>query len=82
MNDNNNNNKLKTTPTYMLISVLDQAVQNQEQDIINLVAWELANRIWIPNDKITLEEMAIEFGYVKTNELEKEPDTKQKKIGK
>ncbi len=59
---------LKTTPTYQLINMLNQAAQAEAQDLVNIVAWELAGRIWVPNDEITFEQMASDFGYVKPEE--------------
>lgn len=66
-----NNSSIKTTPTNKLIDILDIAVQNEEQDLVNIIAYEIATRLWIPNDKITLEQMAIDFGYRKQEEKDK-----------
>lgn len=60
-----NNSSLKTTPTFELIKILDIAIENQEQDLVNILAYEIATRIYIPNDRISFEEMAAEFGYKK-----------------
>lgn len=58
--------QLKTTPTVKLIDVLVNAQAEQNQFLANIVAWELAVRIYVPNKEKTLEEMAAEFGYVET----------------
>lgn len=58
--------QLKTTPTVKLIDVLVDAEAARNQFLTNMVAWELAVRIYVPNEEKTLEEMAAEFGYVET----------------
>ena len=58
--------QLKTTPTVKLIDVLVDAEAAQNQFLANIVAWELAVRIYVPNEEKTLEEMAAEFGYIET----------------
>ena len=65
------NSSIETTPTNKLISILDIAIQNEEQDLVNIIAYEITRRIWIPNDKITFEQMAADFGYKKETEEEK-----------
>ena len=66
-----NNSSIKTTPTNKLIDILDIAVQNEEQDLVNIIAYEIATRLWVPNDKITLEQMAISFGFKEQEEKSK-----------
>ncbi len=63
-----NNSSIKTTPTNKLIDILDIAIQNEEQDLVNIIAYEIATRLWVPNDKITLEQMAISFGFKEQEE--------------
>jgi len=63
--------QLKTTPTYQLINILNLAAQASQQDLVNIVAYELASRIWVPNEEITLEQMATDFGYIKPEEDQK-----------
>lgn len=58
-----NNSSIKTTSTIKLIEILDIAIQNEEQDLVNIIAYEMATRLWVPNDKITLEQIAIDLGY-------------------
>ena len=64
-----NNQTLKTTPTVQLIDILTKAEKEGNQDLVNIVAWELAFRIYVPNPETTIGEMAVEFGY-------KEPEEK------
>ena len=66
-----NNSSIKTTPTNKLIDILDIAIQNEEQDLVNIIAYEIATRLWVPNDKITLEQMAISFGFKEQEEKSK-----------
>ena len=63
-----NNSSIKTTPTNKLIDILDIAIQNEEQDLVNIIAYEIATRLWVPNDKITLEQMATSFGFKEQEE--------------
>ena len=63
--------QLKTTPTYQLINILNLAAQASQQDLVNIVAYELASRTWVPNEEITLEQMATDFGYIKPEEDQK-----------
>ena len=63
-----NNSSIKTTPTNKLIDILDIAIQNEEQDLVNIIAYEIATRLWVPNDKITLEQIAISFGFKEQEE--------------
>ena len=39
------NSSIETTPTNKLISILDIAIQNEEQDLVNIIAYEIARRI-------------------------------------
>ena len=48
---NMNLKELKTTPTCVLINFLSEAYKNEEQGLVNIYAYELAARIWIPNEK-------------------------------
>ncbi len=64
-----NNQTLKTTPTVQLIDILTKAGKEGNQDLVNIIAWELAFRIYIPNPEKSIGELAQEFGY-------KEPEAK------
>lgn len=60
--------ELRTTPTYVLIDFLSEAYKNGEQGLVNLYAYELATRIWIPNKETSFIDMLKEFGYKKIEE--------------
>ena len=64
---------IKTTPTKNLIHIL---CETTDQNIINIIAYELACRIYVPdnNQGVTFEQLLNDFGY-KT----KEEDIKQLK---
>ena len=64
-----NVNTLKTTPTVRLIDIITKAEQDGDQDLVNIIAWELAFRIYVPNPEKSIGELAQEFGY-------KEPEAK------
>lgn len=57
---------LKTVPTVKLIQLISNASNNGEQDLVNIYAYELTYRIWVPNEEKTFEEMLKEFGYVES----------------
>ena len=60
--------ELKTTPTCVLINFLSEAYKNEEQGLVNIYAYELAARIWVPNEEISFTDMLKEFGYKKIEE--------------
>ena len=41
--------EFKTTPTVTLINMLCESEKNGEQKLVNICAYELACRIWVPN---------------------------------
>lgn len=53
---------IKTTPTVNLVHILCEAT---DQDIINIIAYELACRIYVPdnNQGVTFEQLLNDFGY-------------------
>ena len=59
---------IKTTPTVNLVHILCEAT---DQDIINKIAYELACRVYVPDNSqgITFEQLLNDFGY-KTEEKE------------
>lgn len=65
---------IKTTPTKNLIHILCEAT---DQNIINIIAYELACRIYVPdnNQGVTFEQLLNDFGY----KTIKEEDIKQLK---
>ena len=60
--------ELKTTPTCVLINFLFEAYENEEQGLVNIYAYELTTRIWVPNEEISSTDMLKEFGYKKIEE--------------
>lgn len=61
--------ELRTIPTCIIIDELCKADKEGNQKLINIYAYELAYRIYIPNDKNTFEKILTDFGYKK---IEKE----------
>ena len=57
---------IKTTPTVILVHILSEAT---DQNIINKIAYELACRVYVPDNSqgITFEQLLNDFGY-KTEE--------------
>ena len=57
---------IKTTPTVILVHILSEAT---DQNIINRIAYELACRVYVPDNSqgITFEQLLNDFGY-KTEE--------------
>ena len=57
---------IKTTPTVILVHILSEAT---DQNIINRIAYELACRVYVPDNSqgITFEQLLNDFGY-KTKE--------------
>lgn len=46
--------ELRTTPTCVLINFLSEAYKNEEQGLVNIYAYELTTRIWVPNEETSL----------------------------
>ena len=57
--------ELRTIPTITLIHELSKADKEDNQQIMNICAFELARRIYVPNDKITFESILDDLGYKK-----------------
>lgn len=60
--------ELKTTPTCVLINFLSEAYKNEEQGLVNIYAYELTTRIWVPNEETSFTDMLKEFGYKRIEE--------------
>ena len=67
--------ELKTTSTIKLVELWSQALIANNQSFINIYAYELAARIWVPNQEQTFEDLLEKFGYKKI-----EKDNEKKKI--
>ena len=59
--------ELKTTSTVKLIDLWEKALDNKNQSYVNVFARELAERIYVPNEEKTFEDLLAEFGYVDTH---------------
>jgi len=60
--------ELRTTPTCVLINLLSEAYKNEEQGLVNIYAYELTTRIWVPNKETSFTDMLKEFGYKRIEE--------------
>lgn len=60
--------ELKTTPTCVLINFLSEAYKNEEQGLVNIYAYELTTRIWVPNEETSFTDMLKDFGYKRIEE--------------
>ena len=63
--------KLKKIPTVELITVLNNALDEDEQDIANIIAYELACRIYVPNHTEPFEDLLYKLGYREIEEKQK-----------
>ena len=73
---NNMLDELRTTPTIQLINGISKWGKQGNQAMVNILAYELACRIYIPNDNISFENKLADFGYKR---LDKEK-RQQKKL--
>lgn len=70
--------ELEKVPLIKLANMLDEAFKLQDQEMINIIASEVARRFYVPNASITYENFKAQFGY---KPLEKEKrKTKIKRI--
>ena len=58
--------------------MLCESERNGDQKLVNIYAYELASRIWVPNKDKDFKTILYEFGYVDL-ELEKENNNKKVK---
>lgn len=54
---------MKQLKTFEIIEHLTQAIKTQDQRLINMYAYELATRLYVPNSEHTFEELMEGFGY-------------------
>lgn len=54
---------MKDKTTKELIMLLTGAMKTQNQDLINMCAYELTTRLYVPNDTYTFEDTLEGFGY-------------------
>lgn len=57
--------ELKKIPTVTLINYLSESLEKGEQRITNIFAYEIATRIYVPNNSngITFDKLLSDFGY-------------------
>lgn len=65
---------LSKIPLFEFIDLLDQASKENNQELVNEIALEIKNRLYVPNKKITEEEFLAEFGY---KEIEKSKEKRK-----
>ena len=71
------NSFLRTVSTIELVRLINEASNKGEQNLVNVIAYELTYRIWVPNQETTFEEMLKRFGYISPQEAkEKKKKTK------
>lgn len=57
---------IKIMPTIQILDSLVEAMRNNEQYLVNIYAYELACRLYVPNnDYKTFDELLEDFGYKK-----------------
>lgn len=54
---------MKNKKTFELIELLTNSIKTQNQALINMYAFELACRLYVPNKDTTFEELLEGFGY-------------------
>ena len=67
-------NDFSKVPLINLIDLISDASREDNQELVNELAIEIKKRLYVPNKKITEEQMLKEFGY---KEIEK-PKEKRK----
>lgn len=63
--------ELKEIPTIVLIHELSKADKEDNQQVVNICAFELARRIYVPNSKITFKSILDDLGYKKIDHQKK-----------
>lgn len=56
---------MKNKTTVELVTLLTEAINVGNQELINMYAYELATRLYVPNTGYTFEEILEGFGYRK-----------------
>ena len=54
---------IRKTPTIVLINALNEACEQDNQPVINYIAYELACRIYVPNKGVDFDKLVADFGY-------------------
>ena len=63
--------ELLTTPTITLLKCLSEAEKNGNQTLVNICAYELACRQYVPNKGMNFDDLVNGYGY---KEIEREKD--------
>ena len=63
---------LNTIPTVKLVDLIGIYKKEDNQDMVNLLAYELTCRIYVPNKGTTFDELAYRFGYREIEHQEKD----------
>lgn len=67
---------LSKIPLFEFVDLLDQASKENNQELVNEIALEVARRIYVPNPNKTKKEFLAEFGY---KEIKKEKPKEKRK---
>ena len=67
---------LSKIPLINLIDLIADASKEDNQELVNELALEIKKRLYVPNKKITEEQMLKEFGY---KEIKKEKPKEKRK---
>lgn len=71
---------LRTTPLVQLPELLLTAEEKGDQLLVNLIAMEIAYRLYVPNKGISFEELITQFGYKEIQKEEKQILSLNKKL--
>lgn len=71
-----NKESLKKVSLIGLANLMEIANEENNQEMINLLALEVADRLYVPNPNKTREEFLVEFGY---KEIKKEKPKEKRK---
>ena len=71
---------LSKIPLFAFIDLIDQASKENNQELVNELALEIKKRLYVPNKKITEEQMLKEFGYKEIEKSKKKFERRKYKI--
>ena len=71
---------LSKVPLINLIDLIADASKEDNQELVNEIALEIKNRLYVPNKKITEEQMLKEFGYKEIEKSKKKFERRKYKI--
>lgn len=63
------NNMMESIPTHTLIKLLSNAYDSEDQNLINIYAYELARRSYGKSTKMSFFDLMKDFGYKDDKEL-------------